>query len=485
MTIRPCNEFIDCECSDNPFFNTSAEAPDPNLFFARAYYANNPALNAGDTWYERLSCLGVCYSGTSQQDAEDCALRNAQLCTWGPVQPPLTLLSDDPTSIPRTNIFGNAEVSCSSPCPTGPAFTFTVPANTFYALTQEEADALAQSVCEYRALVNRMCQNIPPEPPICDVTITSVMPTSLYQYVNEGDSAAMGVTFDYTGMAPPIFLWLKDTFPLVQTQNPSLTISPAISSDSGIYQLVIIVPNCPPVLSPVFELIVCAPDVGVPAPDFLPEGYYSYTTPVSLGTFEAPETGNTHDPTFTENELSLGSKPAGWYEAIYQGGGRQENTNPPGAPFFTSDSWAVRAEQFSVPDLDVLSEPFSFSIYADCDLAQSSVGFGQGVGYRSGLIQTTNNAGGEMKVIGAAWPTTTNTMVDCNGTRSQHCNQRLFSCCLINFKHLHGSIRDVFADSSQCPNGNHVLNEWLKGINVKEESIDLHSIINRVNWQSI
>jgi len=419
MTIRPCNEFIDCECSDNPFINTSAERPDPNLFFARRYFPNNPSLNENDTWYERLSCLGTCFSQVSQLDAEDCALRNAQLCTWTPVQPPLTLLSDDPTSIPRSNIFGNAAVSCTSPCADGSVSSFTVPPNTFYGLTQQEADALAQSVCDYRALVNRMCSNVPPEPPVCDVTITSVMPPSGYQYANEGESVAFGVTFDFTGMTNPTFLWLKDGFPLTQTENPSLAISPVIAGDTGIYQLVIIVPNCPPVLSPIFELIVCVPSTGVPAPDFVPgQAYYSYTTPVSLGTFQVIETGNTHDPGFGENVDNLGGRPAGWYEAIYRGGGREQTTPLSPPTTFHADAWAVRMEIGSSPDTDVLTVPFDFSNYGSCVDAENSIG---GADIRSsGIVETTNDAGGEIKTVGPAWPVNGGfSLASCNGSRPE------------------------------------------------------------------
>jgi len=421
MTIRPCKEFIDCECSDNPFINTSAERPDPNLFFARAYYANNPALNVDDSWYERLSCLGTCFSEESQTDADDCAERNAQLCTWTVVQPPLTILSDDASTVPRTNIFGNAAVSCSSPCPEGPAFVFTVPANTFYALTQQEADALAQSVCDYRALVFRMCQNIPPEPPVCDVTITSVMPPSLYQYVNQGDSAAMGVTFNYSGTVPPSFLWYKDGVPYVTTMNPSLTLADAQSFDSGTYQLHILVPHCTPVLSPEFELIVCAPSVGVPAPSVVFDGpniYYSYTTPVSLGTFAVVETGNTHDPGFGDNATDLGSKPAGWYEAVYKGGGREQTTPASPPNFFSADAWRVSMEIGSVPDSDVIFVPFDFSNYATCADAENSIG---GIdGLRTGIIETTNNAGGSMKTIGPAWPVNGGfSLASCDGSRPE------------------------------------------------------------------
>jgi len=253
MTIRPCNEFIDCECSDNPFINTSAEAPDPNLFFARRYFPNIPSLNVDDSWYQRSTCLGVCESAISQQDADDCALRDSQLCTWNPVQPPLTLLSDDSPAVPRTNIFGNSAVSCTAPCPDGSVSTFTVPANTFYGLTQQEADALAQSVCDYRALVNRMCSS---QPTVCDVTITSVMPPSFCIDAAPGDSVAMGVTFDYTGSTNPTFLWTLDGIPLTQTENPSLAISPVLPQDVGVYRLAIIVPGCPPVLSPPITLSV-------------------------------------------------------------------------------------------------------------------------------------------------------------------------------------------------------------------------------------
>lgn len=413
MTIRPCDEFIDCECSDNPFINTSAEAPDPNLFFARRYFPNIPSLNVDDSWYQRATCLGTCFSEESQQDADDCAQRDSQLCAWSVVQPPLVLLPDDPTAIPRSQIFGNAAVSCTSPCPVGPPFVFTVPANTFYGLTQQEADALAQSVCDYRALVFRMCSTIPPEPPVCDVTITSVMPPSQYQYAFEGESVAFGVTFDYTGMTNPTFLWLKDGIPYTQTQNPSLTFSPVLAMDEGLYRLAIIVPMCPTVFSPVFELIVCVPDVGPMAPQPVPgNDYWSFVTATSFGNFAVIESGDEHAPGPGENVDDLGGFPAAYYEAIYRGGGRIQNGPPdPMVDICTADAWSIRMEVGGVPDSTVLNVPYDPSLFATCQLAEDSIG---GVGFGSGRIQTTDTAGGNIKTVGPAWPTGgVFTMVSC------------------------------------------------------------------------
>jgi len=376
MTIRPCNEFIDCECSDNPFINTSAEAPDPNLFFARRYFPNIPSLNENDSWYERSSCLGTCFSEISQQDAEDCSLRNAQLCTWNPVQPPLTFLSDDPTSVPRSNIFGNAATSCSTPCPTGPDFVFTVPANTFYALTQQEANALAQSVCEYRALVFRMCQNIPPEPPVCDVTITSVMPPSMCVDAAVGESAAFGVTFDYTGMTNPTFLWLKDGIPLTQTQNPSLTISPVLPFDEGVYQLAIMVPHCPTVLSPPITLSV-SDHVAVPANfDISAEQNWEEFTAYGGAFF-----GDTASQPWTEFVSSLGfcnptglfefswpnmaDHPPGQYHISYVQGFWLTNAPPPCAP--------ATPDKGTVVLTAIWDDNFNYDTPNPCDSFQSLV----------------------------------------------------------------------------------------------------------------
>src|SRR5258706_6463647 len=81
-------------------------------------------------------------------------------------------------------LFGNAAQSCQVPCPTGfQPFVYTVPAGTVVARSQEQADALAASLCLTRAQQNRVCVPNPPG----DVTIQVVQDIfSLYDLSDDG-----------------------------------------------------------------------------------------------------------------------------------------------------------------------------------------------------------------------------------------------------------------------------------------------------------
>lgn len=60
---------------------------------------------------------------------------------------------------PTTQLFYNREVSCSSLCPDGSAFSFTVAAGTFAALTQTDADKQAQDYACQQSVLLRVCFN--------------------------------------------------------------------------------------------------------------------------------------------------------------------------------------------------------------------------------------------------------------------------------------------------------------------------------------
>ena len=54
-------------------------------------------------------------------------------------------------------LFGNVATSANSDCPSGGTFTYHVAANTFFASTQGEANAAAQSYAEQQAVLDRSC----------------------------------------------------------------------------------------------------------------------------------------------------------------------------------------------------------------------------------------------------------------------------------------------------------------------------------------
>lgn len=158
---NPCFSRVICECAeDNPFANLSAEAPDVDRFFALVHFAGDPPL--GDSFVQ-LGCLTVCESTISQADADLCALRQAQQCVWdnpgfgGDWRTPPTIQRPNGSSV---QIFSNHVQSCTTACPDGLPFTFTVAAGQILALSQEEADFLAYSYACQKAQEDIICLSI-------------------------------------------------------------------------------------------------------------------------------------------------------------------------------------------------------------------------------------------------------------------------------------------------------------------------------------
>lgn len=155
MPTFPCPLAVNCECADdNPFANLSAEAVDKDTFFAIVVFEGDPPL--GGTW-EQLGCKTVCTSTISQDDADECALRQAQECAWGGGRgwrTPPTLINPHGT---RRQIFSNSTQVCESICDDGTIFTKVIPAGTILAFSQAKADELAASQACKLAVIDRIC----------------------------------------------------------------------------------------------------------------------------------------------------------------------------------------------------------------------------------------------------------------------------------------------------------------------------------------
>lgn len=143
-TAIPCsNVSKDClPCDDDPIANFTAEGPDSDrfLFIFRAHVIPPLGVVPGD-----VDRPGICYSETSQQDAEDCARQDAE-----------EALVDQPV-YRNVSIFHNTVQSCTGTCKDGTPFTYTVPAGTVVAFTQLEADQRAMGLACQRARTNRVC----------------------------------------------------------------------------------------------------------------------------------------------------------------------------------------------------------------------------------------------------------------------------------------------------------------------------------------
>ena len=164
-------------CRDDPIANLSAEAPDRDVFIGFNDYFGNPPLGK---LFAQIGCKRICYSEVSQEEADDCALLQAQECVWvswpeGP-DPPVPpdpnggggngTPGDIPPGLPRNAIptFRNTEQCCVKECPDGQPFTYCQPAGTVGDLSQAVANAKALSLACKRADAQKLCfVNEPPD----------------------------------------------------------------------------------------------------------------------------------------------------------------------------------------------------------------------------------------------------------------------------------------------------------------------------------
>lgn len=159
----PCCVKADCTDPSNPFANLSAEAPDQDIYIGRntGWDENTPPI--GSTWGS-LGCTSFCQSTISQEDADLCAARQQIDCTvnggtngegggggggggWR-----------DPQGRPYS-LFYNHRENCSVLCPDGLSFNFGFAAGQILALSQAQADAIAQSFACINGQKQRLCMN--------------------------------------------------------------------------------------------------------------------------------------------------------------------------------------------------------------------------------------------------------------------------------------------------------------------------------------
>lgn len=149
MANQTCPTFSDCICAGGtPFRNFSAEAPDPASFFSLQFIQVLPDLGDFNNFWSGTAIPASCNDTASQQAADDCAVRlgtETIVDNWR---------GAGGTTIP---LFGNNIQHCNTQCPNGSLSEFTLEAATVVARTQRQADAVAASICQYRAELNKTC----------------------------------------------------------------------------------------------------------------------------------------------------------------------------------------------------------------------------------------------------------------------------------------------------------------------------------------
>lgn len=222
MANRPCTKAIKCPGpapgleADYPVINYSAEYTDGPEFVGWEPPIWNPYDPGQPGWWASEACDGLyrCVSFLSQQDADDCAKRLADLCAETP--PPLVSdpclrdpdsCVDDGNGPPEGPVnplkFYNSAQSGAFICPDGTLFTYTVAAGTIVSSSQELADQLAAALAQARAAQNFICFSELATQPCLDsgwtgnITVTGANAPFIINL--NGGALPPGVTFQVTG----------------------------------------------------------------------------------------------------------------------------------------------------------------------------------------------------------------------------------------------------------------------------------------------
>jgi hypothetical protein len=135
----PCPTKVTCPCTEDPFANLSAEAADSRQYIALYDAVIIPRLNQP---FDELGTKTFYTGGVNTRDSRDGANRGG----W-----------TETTEGRGGTTYPNSEQVCCNTCPDGSSYCYTLPAGTIYAASQDEADALAQSVACSRARQDRIC----------------------------------------------------------------------------------------------------------------------------------------------------------------------------------------------------------------------------------------------------------------------------------------------------------------------------------------
>lgn len=158
VMICPCKSRIDCGGDDNPFTGFDASATDCCTRISVQYGVGGLLPALGSNWVNS-NC--VTFSDACDQDQADAhALSDYMQCVALNDRTPPAFDFEDPPNVPTpwdVNVFGNDLQTCSSLCPDGLVFSFSVKEDQFFALSQIEADRMAHSFACKQIAINQVC----------------------------------------------------------------------------------------------------------------------------------------------------------------------------------------------------------------------------------------------------------------------------------------------------------------------------------------
>lgn len=162
----PCASKInEClPCNDDPILNISAEDEDTDRFLFNFNLRQRPNLGFS---FQSVGCKRFCYSELSQLDADLCAILQTVDCVNDGFTTPPTMDGnqiDFPTNLA---LFFNMAQTCSTMCPDGSAFGWTVPAGVVADRNQAQANRIARSIACRLAATQRICITTTALPEAC------------------------------------------------------------------------------------------------------------------------------------------------------------------------------------------------------------------------------------------------------------------------------------------------------------------------------
>jgi concanavalin A-like lectin/glucanase superfamily protein/putative Ig domain-containing protein len=175
-------------CDDFPIVNNSNEAPDQDRYIGRFAFLNAiPPIrqlpdfdDQGGGIFLQVGCMRWCWSTVSQDEADDCARRQAVECAFAPLVPDMPIPTE--FSPNRIALFYNQAVTGFYTCPDGNQFFYTVAARAIAAFSLAQANHIAAGLAILRARQHRVCLSNLDEP-ICENAFYTKQITASGPYV--------------------------------------------------------------------------------------------------------------------------------------------------------------------------------------------------------------------------------------------------------------------------------------------------------------
>lgn len=156
--ICPCKSRIDCGGDDSPLAGFNSDAADCCTKIGVQYGIGGLLPALGSNWVNS-NCVAFA-EACDQDTADSLALSDYMHCVALNNRTPPAFDFVDPPDVPTpwdVDVFGNTVQTCSSLCPDGLLFTFTVKEDQFFALSQLQADNMAHSFACKNLAINQVC----------------------------------------------------------------------------------------------------------------------------------------------------------------------------------------------------------------------------------------------------------------------------------------------------------------------------------------